>query len=91
MGFTRGYSPSHSQPNPSNFIKNMNERERRARMKLADKIVMVMIDRINQVVVRPGPDPEERECYDMAKEIRDISPDLASLVAKVLKVHEEES
>lgn len=64
--------------------------ERKKRMDLANKIVMVIVDRINQVVVRPGPDPEERECYDMAKEIRDISPDLAALVAKVLKVDEEE-
>ncbi len=60
------------------------------RMKLADKIVMMMVDRINQVVVRPGPDPEERECYDMAKEIRDISPDLTALVEKILKVEAEE-
>lgn len=60
------------------------------RMKLADKLVMVLVDRINQVVVRPGPDPEERECYDMAKEIRDLSPELAVLVSKVLKVNEEE-
>lgn len=64
--------------------------ERTARMKLADKIVMAMVDRINQVVVRPGPDPEERECYDMAKEIRDISPDLAELVGKILKIEDEE-
>lgn len=59
-------------------------------MKLANKIVMVMIDRINQVVVRPGPHPEERECYDMAQEIRDISPDLTKLVEQILKVQETE-
>jgi hypothetical protein len=64
--------------------------EREKRMKLADKITMVLVDRINQVVVRPGPDPEERECYDMAQEIRDISPDLAALVEKILKVSETE-
>jgi hypothetical protein len=66
------------------------ERKNEERMKLADKIAMVLVDRINQVVVRPGPDPEERECYDMAKEIRDLSPELAVLVAKVLKVNEDE-
>ena len=64
--------------------------EKAKRMKLADKIVMVIVDRINQVVVRPGPDPEERECYDMAKEIRDISPELAALIEKVLKVAKDE-
>lgn len=80
-----------SRPTPNNFLVNLDRRERRKRMKLADKLVMVMVDRIIQVIVRPGPHPEERECYDMAKEIRDISPDLTLLVSKVLKVHEEES
>ncbi len=92
-----GYSYNYSQSERDEWEREQRSRrateahaKKKARMKLADKLVMVMIDRINQVVVRPGPDPEERECYDMAKEIRDISPDLSALVERVLKVHEDE-
>jgi hypothetical protein len=85
------YSPSSYGYSGRDYgLEYLNRQERKKRMKLADKIVMVMVDRINQVVVRPGPDPEERECYDMAKEIRDLSPELAVLIAKVLKVAEDE-
>lgn len=83
------YSYIH-RPNPDNYLENLKRREQRKRMKLADKITMALVDRINQVVVRPGPDPEERECYDMAKEIRDLSPELAVLVSKIIKINEEE-
>ncbi len=62
-----------------------------SRMALADKIVMAIIDKIAADIIRPGPKPEERECYVMAKELRDTSPALAILVADILKIEEEES
>ena len=63
----------------------------RARMALADKITMVIIDRVVADIIRPGPVAEERECYDMAKELRDAAPLISEIVADVLKVEKEES
>ena len=60
------------------------------RMALADKIVMAIVDRIAADIIRPGPKPEERECYVMAKELRDHSDELQKLVADILKVEAEE-
>jgi hypothetical protein len=62
----------------------------RKRMALADKITMVIIDRVVADIIRPGPVAEERECYDMAKELRDAAPRIAEIVAGVLKVEKEE-
>lgn len=56
------------------------------RMELAAKIAMVVIDKVNRDIIRPGPDAEERECYDMSQELRDISPDLQAIIAQVLGV-----
>lgn len=60
------------------------------RKKYAKKIVTVVVDRINHDIIRPGPKPEERECYDVANEIRELSPELISLVADIIKVTETE-
>lgn len=54
------------------------------RMALADKIVMAVVDHIAAEIIRPGPKPEERECYVMAQELRDYAPHLAELVAAIL-------
>lgn len=61
------------------------------RMALADKIVMVLVDEVANAIVRPGPKPEERECYVMAQELRDHSPRLRELVVAVLAVAAGES
>jgi len=60
------------------------------RMALADKIVMAIVDRIAADIIRPGPKPEERECYVMAKELRDHRHELQKIVADILKVEQEE-
>lgn len=60
------------------------------RMVLSDKIVMAVIDRIANDIIRPGPKPEERECYVMAQELRDSCKDLSILVSSILKVEQEE-
>jgi hypothetical protein len=60
------------------------------RMALADKIVMAVIDRIANDIIRPGPKPEERECYVMAQELRDQSLALQILVSDILKIEQEE-
>jgi hypothetical protein len=51
---------------------------------------MVIIDRVVADIIRPGPVAEERECYDMAKEMRDAAPRISEIVAGVLKVEREE-
>ena len=61
------------------------------RMALADKIVMVVVDRIAADIIRPGPKPEERECYVMAQELRDHTAHLKELVAAILKIEEDEA
>ena len=60
------------------------------RMALANKIVMAVIDKIASDIIRPGPKPEERECYVMAQELRDTTTELTKLVSAILKVEEEE-
>lgn len=66
------------------------EAETAKRMALADKIVMVIVDRIAADIIRPGPKPEERECYVMAQELRDHTRHLSELVSAVLKIEEDE-
>lgn len=57
-----------------------------ARHKLAAKIVMAIVDRVVLDIVRPGPLPEERECYEMAGELRAIVPDLEALAKQIIDV-----
>ena len=65
-------------------------RENQARMTLADKIVMALTDKISAELIRPGPVAEERECYEMARELREMGPDLNKLVAAILTVAAKE-
>lgn len=60
------------------------------RLAVADKIVMALTDRICNDLIRPGPKPEERECYVMAQELRDMRDSLTRLVKKVLDVENSE-
>lgn len=60
------------------------------RMELADKIVMAVVDRIAADIIRPGPKPEERECYVMAQELRDHTEHLRDLVVAILKIEDDE-
>jgi hypothetical protein len=75
------------------------EREREAtatkrrdgiRQKLADRIVNVCIDTTVSQIIRPGPKPEERECYEVANELRAIKGQLVELVAEILRISAEE-
>lgn len=61
-----------------------------ARKKLADRIVNVCIDATVNQIIRPGPKPEERECYEMANELRDMKAAMVDLVAEVLRISHEE-
>jgi len=57
---------------------------------VAAKIAMVTIDTIVRIVIRPGPVAEERECYEMAQEVRDNDERLTNLILDVLNVSVEE-
>jgi hypothetical protein len=58
------------------------------RDKLAAKIVMAVVDKIVKDIIRPGPDPEERECYEMAGEVRAIVPDLEKLAKRIIDAND---
>lgn len=58
------------------------------RRKLAAKIVMAVVDKIVADIVRPGPNPEERECYEMAGELRAVVPDLEAIAKKIIDVED---
>ena len=58
------------------------------RCKLAAKIVMATVDQIVNQIIRPGPKPEERECYEMAGELRAMIPDLEVLAKQIIDVNE---
>ncbi len=60
------------------------------RNNLAARIAMVVIDHVVSIVVRPGPMAEERECYEMAQEIRDRDESLTNLISDILKIAKEE-
>jgi hypothetical protein len=82
---------------PSRAAELRAEREARRRLEeqeridqpcveVAARISMAIIDEINRIVVRPGPHAEERECYQMAQEIRDNDERLTELVTEILRV-----
>ena len=58
-----------------------------ARQRVAAKIVMIVVDNIVSKIIRPGPVSEERECYDMAGELRDLAPELMEMVKSILDVN----
>lgn len=62
------------------------DRAEKALHDLAAKITMIVIDEINRVIVRPGPVAEERECYEMAQEVRDHDEQLTNLVADIIRI-----
>lgn len=68
--------------------KQENDRVAGARRELAAKIVMAMVDKIVADIVRPGPLPEERECYEMAGELRAAVPELEELAKKIIDVED---
>jgi hypothetical protein len=68
--------------------REQDERVEAVRKELAGKIVMVAVDRIVAEIIRPGPKPEERECYVMAAELRAITPDLEELVKQIIDVND---
>jgi len=72
-------------------LKDFKERQRLEtqrvadeRSKIASKIAMVVVDKIVTDIVRPGPVPEERECYEVASELRAIVPELKKLIKQVI-------
>lgn len=71
-------------------LRTRRDKAERDRADLAKRIAIAVVDKICTDIIRPGPKPEERECYVMAEELRYIKPDIESLVAAVLAVAERE-
>lgn len=59
------------------------------RSRIADRIIHVVIDEIVRRIIRPGPTAEERECYEMADELRALRNELTELALKVVNVELE--
>lgn len=49
---------------------------------------MAVVDKVVADIIRPGPSPEERECYEMAGEVRAIVPDLEELVTRIFNTED---
>lgn len=58
------------------------------RNEMAMKITMAMVDRVVNEIIRPGPKPEERECYVMAGELRALTPEIETLVRQIIDVND---
>lgn len=58
------------------------------RQELAAKIAIAVVDRIVADIIRPGPKPEERECYVMAEELRAIKPEIEALTRQIIDVND---
>lgn len=59
------------------------EREKN-RHKIAEKIVDKVSAEIINVIIRPGPKPEERECTTVAQEIRDYNSVITEKVVSLI-------
>ena len=49
-------------------------------LKWATSVAEKVIAEINNVVIRPGPKPEERECTNVAAELRALGPRIAAII-----------
>lgn len=82
------YSSAEYNRRERELEKEKNDRISSARRELAAKIVMALVDKIVADIVRPGPLPEERECYEMAGELRAAVPGLEELAKKIIDVED---
>lgn len=89
MGSVRSMSPAMREYYRQQAAETESKRETK-RMALADKIVLALVDEISAAIVRPGPKPEERECYVVAQELREHSPALAEIVRAIIRIEEDE-
>ncbi len=90
MGFSRGSPYYISEEQQKLREASIKSARTKARNKLANKIVTVCIDTTINQIIRPGPKPEERECYEMADELRTIKQQMIELVSEVLRISYEE-
>jgi hypothetical protein len=58
--------------------------------RFAMKCTTIAVDNIITDIVRPGPKPEERECYDVANEIREHKEKIIAEIAKAIVVEAKE-
>lgn len=64
--------------------KDQWERVLKAKKQLAKIYVTIICNEINNVVIRPGPKPEERECTEVAKELKEFRPVLIEKLAQYI-------
>jgi hypothetical protein len=84
MGHSSYYSSLEARKQREQYERIENDRVAQLRKKLAAKIVMAVVDKVVAEIVRPGPVPEERECYEMAGELQALVPDLEMVAKKII-------
>lgn len=84
MGFS--YSSEAERHEKAAALEAQHRERKDARVLVANKIAMVVIDLVSNNVIRPGPMAEERECYEMSQELRDMNPQIVDLILKIIDV-----
>ncbi len=92
MGGSRRYNPSKQEIVEAERKRLERNNERLAQVKrFAMKLSTIVVDNIITDIVRPGPKPEERECYDVANEIREHQSKVIEEIMKAIIVESKES
>ena len=89
MGSTRSRTREEIEEHNKKVKENHNQRLEKIR-RFAMKCTTIAVDNIVTEIVRPGPKPEERECYDVANEIREFSPIIIQEIMKAIIVEANE-
>lgn len=61
-------------------VREEAERISSRKSKEATEIVNLLVNEINDTIIRPGPKPEERQCTEVAQELLDLKPHLINLI-----------
>jgi hypothetical protein len=56
--------------------------ERQAENKRAVRLATGIVEHLNRIVIRPGPKPEERQCTEVAGELRAEIPALVEIILR---------
>lgn len=88
-GYTRTYTKEEIEENKKRIAEEKTVRKSEIE-RMAMKLATIAVDNIVADIIRPGPKPEERECYDVANEIRDHKEKIISEMAKAIIVEAKE-
>lgn len=91
MGYAVRYTPTKEEIEAARKQREeLDKKKYQDLQRLAMKLATIAVDNIITDIVRPGPKPEERECYDVANEIRQFQPVIIDQIVKALIVESSE-